>query len=133
MAINYVKLAATAKRLIEGNGRSLTLTKRSEVLTDNQKPWRGTAPGALNVNETALTVIGLFTGFESVVDTITKEKRSMQVVLIAAKSAVTTGGADIDLTPFDLVIDGDRRYEVNDTKLVYPGTTRLLWKMSLKQ
>lgn len=38
---NYVRLAATAKRLIEKNGQNLTFTKNSEIPADPTKPWRG--------------------------------------------------------------------------------------------
>jgi len=37
--VDYVKLAATAKRLVAANGRPITFVRKSEVAADPAKPW----------------------------------------------------------------------------------------------
>lgn len=40
--MDYNKLALTSKRLIDKNGRNITLTKLGAGIADPDKPWRGT-------------------------------------------------------------------------------------------
>lgn len=39
--VDYVKLAATALRLITKNGKTITVTKLNTTASDANKPWRG--------------------------------------------------------------------------------------------
>jgi hypothetical protein len=41
---DYPKLLATVKRLIEKNGRVITLSRKDETPIDVNKPWRGSLP-----------------------------------------------------------------------------------------
>lgn len=43
--VDYVKLAATAERLVAKNGREITLVRKSETPTDPTKPWKGPQAG----------------------------------------------------------------------------------------
>ena len=58
--VDYTALAATATRLIEANGRSITVLARSQLPDDSAKPWRGPDPD--NLESTARLLIGLVTG-----------------------------------------------------------------------
>ena len=42
--VDYVKLAATAERLIRLNGREVTFFRLSQTPTDPDKPWKGNTP-----------------------------------------------------------------------------------------
>lgn len=42
--VDYVKLAATAKRLVEANGRQITFIREAETKADPLKPWEGPGP-----------------------------------------------------------------------------------------
>ncbi len=130
--MNYEKLAETSQKLIEKNGRDVTIIKNSETLSDNNKPWRGSTPGMDNTNETAIDCKALFTGIESVVGKDNVQMQS-QVALVAAKSAISgQPPTETDLTDFDRVSDGSRTWEVIKIIAVNPGPRALLWKLYLE-
>ena len=125
---NYAKLAETAKRLIEKNGRAVILRKRSEVPTDPDKPWRASEPGMSDSNIAQVECIAVFTNVEFEDEDETDERRDSQGALVAAKSA-----DGVDLKAFDEVHDGTEVWEIDRVDLIYPGSTKLLWKMRLKR
>lgn len=47
MAINYIRLAAIAERLVRENGRVVTLRKRNDMPPDANEPWNPSADDAL--------------------------------------------------------------------------------------
>lgn len=53
--VDYVKLAATAARLVEKNGRVITFVRKSETALDPAKPWKGPTSG-----ETMFVTRGVF-------------------------------------------------------------------------
>lgn len=53
--VDYAKLAKTAERLVNVNGRVITLVRKSETAADPLKPWKGPQAG-----ETLLTMKGVF-------------------------------------------------------------------------
>lgn len=80
---NYAKLAATAQRLIEKNGRAVTLSRRGEIVSDNNKPWRGnTVPSEFP----DVPCIGVLLGLKGV-DQPDGTRKMQQNGLIAVKSA----------------------------------------------
>jgi len=54
--VDYVKLSATAKRLIEANGRVITLIQDNKVPASAAEPWKGATPGT----ETISSISGVF-------------------------------------------------------------------------
>lgn len=123
---DYEKLASVAQRLIEKNGRDVTVTKRSETPNDSDKPWRGTDTTVVTVECKAL-----FKGLE---EALGKDGvvRSFQVAEIAAKSAVLNE-EEVDLTGFDLLTDGTVEWSVERIDPLKPGDRTLLWKLYLNQ
>lgn len=126
--VNQVKLAATAKRLIEENGRSVTLYKLNQTPSDVAKPWRGNvAPRAAVVD--SATVIGLFLdpvsfskwGFLKEDDDLLA--RFEQLVIFAASSFT---GAETRLEEFHELSDGTARWRIGLTRRLAPGATPLL-------
>jgi hypothetical protein len=53
--VDYVKLAATALRLVAANGREITFIRKSEIALDPLKPWKGPISG-----ETTFVTRGVF-------------------------------------------------------------------------
>jgi hypothetical protein len=57
---DYVRLAATAKRLVESNGRPVSFVRLQDAPADPDKPWRGAAdprtPPAATVAGAAVAV-----------------------------------------------------------------------------
>ena len=132
---DFVKLAATAKRLVEKNGREVQLVKRNRTSSDPAQPWRGN-DGALSVAQGAasLTAIGCFvpasgSGLGRLVQDVTGRLVTAfeQVGLIASDSV-----ADADLSGFDYVVDGAVQWKIEARGELRPANKSLLWVMGLK-
>ncbi len=116
--VDYVKLAATAKRLIDANGRAISIVPRS--LADPSKPWLGT------VDDTPVPAIGVFTEYNRRDIDGTKIQRSDQELSIAAD------GLAVDIENVDAVLDGATTWQVVDTTVVKPGPIVLVYKLQVR-
>jgi hypothetical protein len=118
--VDFARMQALAKRLIEANGRSVTLRRMERTPTDAAKPWRGSAARA--VPEDTATVIGVF------LDTISsrylgltiqrdgEEQGEQQLFLVATTSAPTKV-----LSSFDELLDGTQLWNIKALNVLRPG------------
>lgn len=119
--VDYVKLAATAERLIEANGRSVTVTQQGQTPTDPTKPWRGqSTPVRDSVVGIAVVVDPATMGYE--VQNVDNVKRADMLVLFAANN---DGGKSLE--NFDTITDGSIVWKILRTQVLKPGATRLLY------
>jgi hypothetical protein len=128
---DFVKLAATAKRLIEKNGRTLSLYKRSTTPANALQPWRGTAAADADGDPLDLIVCvvpasGSGFGRERVVDGELAEAFS-EVGLIAASSVP----AGVDLERFSSLVDGKRAWKINKVGKLQPADVPLVFVLEL--
>ncbi len=130
---NYVKLAATAERLIQKAGRAVTLVKFETGEDDSDEPHWGTAVPRDGATEVSLT--GVFVGVEDLVKMgfVVQEdspqfiaKSKEKAVLLSAKEA----GTNL-LETFQELIDGTVRYGIRKMHILQPGATRLLYAAEL--
>lgn len=124
---DFEKLALTAKRLIEANGRTVTVSKLANTATDATKPWRTTSvPVAESVSGRAVFVDPSSLGrlFENVDDV----KRGTQVVLFAAEN---DGG--FELETFDTITDFTAEWKILRTKVLNPASVRLLYAFEVRR
>ena len=128
MAINYTRMAATAKRLIEDNGRPVVIRKLSETAADSAKPWRGTTGADTTVNPTAVILDYRATDVDG-----ERIKRGDQRMLVAATSLP----ANTDLRTFDRVEDTDgsieTTYRIVRAEKITPGTVDVYWDLQLRE
>lgn len=130
--VNFVSLAATAKRLIEANGRSVTLVQKSTTPGDASMPWRGPDEDATPPTETA--VIGVFLSATS--ETELGEmlalidaglvQRGNKFLMVAADSLGT-----LDIKAQASVVDGSQVWKVQEVATLQPGATPLLHALVL--
>lgn len=123
VAINYVALADTAKRLIEVNGRELTLAKASRDLNSSADPWRGTVgPSASAV------AVGIIVPYmaEDMEDGVIR--REDQRLFIAVNSVV-----GVAVETFDTVLDGAKRWKIVKVELVKPGAVGVVYDIQLRR
>lgn len=119
--VDFVKLAATAERLIEANGRSVTVTKQGKTPVDPNQPWRGSSTPVLD----SVTGIAAFVSpgdLGKVVTNVDQLKRVDQVALFAANN---DGGKLLE--DFDTITDGSVIWKIHRAELLKPGATRLLY------
>lgn len=126
MAKDYTKIAATAKRLVEKFGRTMTFIRLDRSVDDSTKPWRANAdPRA--TPDASTDVIGVQIHPDSSRDLGSKIlmpeliSATEKIVLVAATSTVE------DLTTYEEVLDDGVRYKINRFDVLEPGDTRLLY------
>lgn len=120
---NFAKLAATAKRLIEKNGRTVTLKKRGQAVADPTHPWRGAdEAGVVSVDVKAVILDYVLTP-----DTSDFVKRGLKRALVAALSATE------DLRDFTIMTDGAETWELLECKTLAPADTRLLYEFQVRK
>ena len=124
--VDYVSLAATAKRLIDANGRDITLTKRDRTPADSAKPWRGGNATPTSVGP----VKGVLVPFESEEVDGSLVRRDDKKALIAAND----DDSEL-LEQFDVLIDGDATdpWRILTVEVINPGDTRVIYKMQVRK
>lgn len=123
---NYVKLAATAKRLIEQNGRTVMLVKKTRTAADTAKPWRG--PSGTGNTTIASPKAVVYPAYEKG-DDGTLVSRGFEKAMIAHDSL----SPKLDLTTIDSIIDGGVTYRVIRANRVGPGDIIIHYEFDLKR
>jgi len=138
MAINITRLAALAKRLIDENGRPITLQASSTTPIDPLKPWRGqTGIATENTPDQSVTATGVFLNQADEdnfghVERDTDEtllKRGQQRVLVAFTDLVPS----TDVSQFDILLDGTSKWRIVSANILQPGTVGVLYDFAVEQ
>lgn len=116
--MSQTTLAATAQRLIAKNGRSVTLRKESRTPKDQAKPWRGT-----DCNDTDITVTAVIVDYTEADIDGERIKRGDRRALVSTTT---------DIRQWDLMIDGDEHYRIQNVEQIKPGSVDILWKLQLR-
>lgn len=126
--MDYAKLSLVAKRLIEKNGRTVTLRKLSSTIADNAAPWRGTTGAAVDCSCKAC-----FFNYDEAEETSDNVTRGSKYAYVAALSAVNNSLVPYDLREFESVIDGSETWEIKEVKPLTPGDVTILYRLELKR
>jgi hypothetical protein len=113
-------LAATAARLINKHGRTVTLIHQGNTPLDTDKPWRAQA----TYPRAQVTGQAVFTERE-IVNEETNTKRQGEVLLFAANAT------DEALEDFDAVEDGGRLWRLTNGRVIQPGPTRIMYEFEV--
>lgn len=130
---DFVKLAATAARLVSSSGRSVTLERFNQTSADSAKPWSGPTDPRATVDAT-VTTKAAFVEPASVarfgIVTVDEDllKRSDQVMLVAPGSTITA-----DLATFNEVVDGSVRWKIEIVRTLKPADTVMLYMIGVKR
>jgi hypothetical protein len=127
--MDYARAVALAQRLIDKNGRTITIDQLSSVPVDANKPWKG--PAVPTVAATAsLKAVFLPVSSASELGLFAKDdellKRVEQVALIAADGVN-------DLTAFHRITDVGSFWKVDWTRELKPGPTTILYAIGVKR
>jgi len=126
--VGYTELAADAKTLIEGTGRSVTFNRFDQSPANASKPWEGPADPIGTPDATA-TIYGTFVpptdgrllGLGGVDEDLLK--RSEQICIVAPG----TTSPPFDLLTANQVVDGTTKWKVTFTQTLKPGDVVLLY------
>ena len=134
--VNFTALAATAKRLVEANGRSVTLLKENRVPDNASEPWRGTStePAVLTGGDEQTALVAFVPASGSGFGRLASDNQAGlqvqfdQVGLLAASSL-----DGVDVEGFDRVLDGTTSWKIVTRGKLQPATTPVLWVLGLKR
>lgn len=132
--VDYVKLASTAKRLIEKNGRMVRFSR----LTDQSEPgkeWSASGPqiietvnakGVFIVANTSIPTVSRGLGLDWISEDLLKQARS--VVMTFATGLP-------DLSNFHIVreLDSDRQNEIIWGQALQPADVKLMYILGLRE
>jgi hypothetical protein len=125
--VNYVRMAATAKRLIEGNGRTVTLVRLSRSPEDTDKPWRGPdlTPDPVPPAITCKAVI---------IPYVEKEVDGSNIKHGDKRAYIAETSLDeIEIETYDRLVDASVIYKIVIASLLNPGDVRLLYELQLRR
>ena len=134
MAINYTAFRLLAERLINENGRSLTLQREDQVNpVDVAEPWRAADPAGANI--VSLTVLGVFIEYEKEDFDGSLVRRGDKRVLVAAKDTedVRTGTENILVEDFDTLLDGAEIWKIITVEVIEPGPLRVMYDLQVRK
>jgi len=132
MALDYIAFQSLAERLIEENGRTLSLVRRDQGNPiDPAKPWRGSTEAA----EITVVVKGVFIDFEKEDFDGSLVRRGDKRILIADKSVTDEGGnaTNLKIEDYDHVLDAKVRWKIITATLIEPGPLRIMFDLQVRQ
>ncbi len=132
--VDFVSLRLTAERLINENGRTLTLQREDQVNpVDPAEPWREADPAGVNI--VSLSVLGVFIEFEKEDFDGTLVQRGDKRVLISAKDIedVQTGTENINIEDFDTLLDSTAIWKIITAEVIEPGSLRIMYDIQVRK
>lgn len=137
--VDFTRSAATAKRLVEKNGRDSTLYRKNRTPSDPSKPWRGSgsaAPVTMGPVKVAYVPPG-GAGFGQLLQDVdgTLRRAADQVGLLAADSiaALSPAPAELDPGKYDSIADGSgQAFRILAVETLKPADTPVLYALILK-
>ena len=132
MALNYANFRRLAERLIEENGRTLSLVRQDQANpVDPAKPWRASTEAA----EITVDVLGVFIEFEKDEVDGSIVMRGDKRVLVADKSVTDEGGsaANLKIEDYNAILDDAVRWRIVTAGVIEPGDTRIMYDLHVRQ
>lgn len=130
--VDITALRLVAEKLIEANGRTISLVRRDEVTPiDPAKSWRGNT----TTTQVTISVIGAFIDFDSDDLDGTIIRRGTKRVLISAKSAEEAGVNSLtDIENYDRLLDADNTsWSVDAVSVIQPGTQKVAYDVRVSR
>jgi hypothetical protein len=130
MSAAHDRLRAAAKRLIAENGRSISLSERTDTLSDPAKPWGSVA----DTESTTLTnTIGVFMS-EGASDLEARLSAVSRLVLSPvevneSKVLIAAQGLGVVPTTKMKLVDGGRSLEIKKVMVEAPGDVAILYTL----
>jgi hypothetical protein len=122
--VDYVKLAATAERLVRQSGRLITFVKKDRTPADPSKPWNGSVDG-----EDLLDLSGVFVtpnqvrifGLSALGDGV-----GFQDMVAFSEQLIITFPGENNLREYQTIRDGDVNWNVTAYQFLKPADVSLL-------
>lgn len=139
--VDMVAAAATAKRLVEANGRAVTLFKVNRTPDNASEPWRGTstppnAPdGGLEIPDVIVAFVPASGGGfgKLVADAGGSLSVAFDQVGLMASDSLPTGTTFEDVEQADTIRDGDDLWKIVTRGHLRPASKSILFVLGLKR
>lgn len=127
MATDYSGFVALAQRLIENNGRSVTMQRHSAGVADPSKPWKGPGVPTIDLTKNVQAVFLPAGGNSFGKNFISSEllERCEQVCMVAP--------TDISLEGFTAILDNGSRWQIEWGQVLRPGPVIVLYAFGVKR
>lgn len=123
MAFDYSELATVAQELLRDFGKPVTLTKKNRSAADAAKPWRG--PSAADTTANVYAVV--------VPNDRADEKQGLTRRGAATGFVAALDAPSSNIEEFDTLNDGSKVWKIEAVRIYNPGTTRLVYKLTLTE
>ena len=130
MAVDYDKLALTAQRLIQENGRAITLKRNDRTTADPAKPWNG--PTTVEAPTSDLSLYGVFVPPNTVRQfglTALGQGTELIDLLKFREQIIITSQGQVDIRNYDRVVDSgypNENWSLTGMQVLRPGNTYIL-------
>ena len=123
--VDTAPLIAVAQRLIQENGRQISLIQFNSTPQDANRPWRGPSADPRATPDSTLSLFAAFVppsgarelGLRYVSETLLK--RAEQIAIISP-------GANVDLSIFQEILDTGVYYKMDVLDVLKPGSATVL-------
>lgn len=122
--VDYVSLASVAERLIEQNGRDVTLRKENRTPADSNAPWQGTSGAVTDIGP----LKGVFVEYDNEGIDGDRVRRGDKRLFVAANDTslqIVEG--------FDKVVDGTETWAIVAVRIVQPGDTLIIYDIQVRR
>jgi hypothetical protein len=129
--VDYAANQATAKRLVDGAGRDVTLIQLDYDAQDDSKPWRGVS----DPRATPARSLGLKAAFLPLAGNVQLGLSKATMDLVKTADATCLIGTSEDLSPFQELQDskGGVRFKIVGLEVLAPGPVNILTFLVLKE
>jgi len=118
--------AALALRLIERNGRQITIKKVAGVASNPSKPWEGSTAPDVTLGAPMAAFIP-YKGFEFGTDVYTDE------LITAVDEVCMVSGAAGNFDEAHKIVDEGKEYRVQWARRLRPGSTTVLYAFGINR
>jgi hypothetical protein len=124
--VDYTRLAATAERLINKNGREVTFVKKSTTPLDPTKPWKGSSTSA---TETTLVRRAVFVPPNQVrifgLSALGEATQFVDMIAFCEQIAIVFPDEN-DLKEYQTLRDGSINWNIMALQLLKPADKQIL-------
>jgi hypothetical protein len=125
--VDFARMAAVAQRLIEANGRTVTIVKHGKNPQDTDQPWRGSSEYPV----ATVTGSAAFVAASDLGHRVRDDQNVKRADKVALFAAVNDGGHALE--EFDVIEDGESVWHIVGAQVLQPGSTRLLYLFEVQR
>ena len=125
-------MATTARRLIDKNGREMSIIKLGKTFADPSAPWRGQG-NPRQVPDAEVAARGVFVPLYSQVFLGSGEKESKGLMRGEQICLVAAPPSGENLVDFDEIVDDEVHWKIVRPQVLRPGATSVMYAFEVRR